>query len=229
VIHEAEGRVLTIQSIDQSGIYSHPLSKRPIGGDPMRGTTTFRAAVELQNSSVPHITPGRALAPVERNVIAVIVSPEYSEPTADRAVALEHLGRLLRQSYRNSTAVAGCLVQHRRWHGAAFLSLLYELGLELHLAYAVDPAIDIVIAIDEPDSFYFGTHLYNKRCTLDLQILYDSYRITIQQDVTVRILDRQTVVLHLYFTCFPFVPTLGTHQHVAIFIGKTGVTAGAMW
>ena len=89
MVNEAYPGVRGVQTINETGVYAHSLSIARIGRRPMRGASTIRAAMKLENPPVPDIDIRGAFAPLEYHVIARIVRPEHPEPTADRAIALE--------------------------------------------------------------------------------------------------------------------------------------------
>ncbi len=57
------------------------------------------AAVKLEYFIVPYIGTGRFSGALNNDIVAMIISPEDPQSSADRAIALENLRGFLRQPY----------------------------------------------------------------------------------------------------------------------------------
>lgn len=103
----------------------------------------------------------------------------------------------------------------------AALSLPDELRLQLHRADAIDPAIDVVITVDQADVLHLGAHLYDQGRPFHLQVLDHRDRITVVQLVTYRIADhaRLRVAGRLPLgTAGPFMCALRTHTRGTVLV-----------
>src|SRR5690606_1632900 len=67
------------------------------------------------------------------------------------------------------------------------LRLAHELRLELHRAEPFDAAVDVVVALDEPDAFDLRADLERRRRALDLEVLDDRDGIAVLKAVAVRV------------------------------------------
>ena len=106
--------------------------------------------------------------------------------------------------------------------------LLHELRLQAHRADAVDLAIDVVIAFDEPDVLDLCADLDHERGTLDLQILDDGDAIAVLEDVADRIANCPNLRCFGEAFLAPFVRAFGADVHRPVFVGVFGIALRAL-
>src|SRR5690606_37018055 len=115
---------------------------------------------------------------------------------------------------------------YRPWVGSG---LLDDAGLELHLAEAVDLAVDVVAVhgIDEPDATHLRADLDGLRAALDLEVADHDHGVAVGEHVADRVTDhRGGVVVGVLAGC-PLVGALGAHEQRAHLVGVLARALGA--
>lgn len=111
-------------------------------------------------------------------------------------------------------------------------SRLFDIGrFELHVADAIDAAVDIVVAIHQFDVAHLGADLHHQRRSLELEILDDGDAVAVLQHIAHRILDDSP---GFFFrlragSCRPFMSTFRADQQGAVGIDEFGLALRAGW
>ena len=105
------------------------------------------------------------------------------------------------------------------------LRLFNEFRLEAHLADARHLAIDVVIALNQPDPAHLGADLDRRGRAFDLEVLDDDHGISVRQQVANAVAHDARVGRRVI--AGPFIATLGTDQKGVHFVGEGRRTGGA--
>lgn len=106
--------------------------------------------------------------------------------------------------------------------------LLNELGLELHRAEAVDPAVDVVVAFDEADVLHLGADLERRRGTLHLEGLHDGDGVAVGEQRAVGVLhDEFLLVMGGFLAGRPFMGAFRADEMASILVHVLGAALRA--
>src|SRR5690606_2670393 len=107
--------------------------------------------------------------------------------------------------------------------------LLHERRLQLHRADAVDPAVDIVVAVDQADAAHLGADLHHRGRALDLQVLDDDHGVAVGQRGAVGVAhDLHVPGVGLGgFAPHPGMAAFRAGQAAAVGVGVFGAAGGA--
>lgn len=104
------------------------------------------------------------------------------------------------------------------------LNFFDEFGFEFHGANAVNPAVDIVVAVDQPDILDFRPDLDRGGRSFDFQILDDRDGVAILERIAVGVLDD---FLRFNISLFgPFVAAFRADEDHAVIVGVFGAALG---
>ena len=102
-----------------------------------------------------------------------------------------------------------------------------ELRFQTHGAEAVDLAVDVVVGVDQADVAHFRADLHDATGALELEILDDSDRVAVVENIAGRVLpDPLLGGRCLCFLRRPLVRALRADEEGAIFVGVLGL---AFW
>lgn len=107
------------------------------------------------------------------------------------------------------------------------LRLFHKLRLELHRTYAVDFAIDVVIAFYQANVLHLGTHLHHRGGAFELEVFNQRHAIAIRQGIAVGIAHQQRIFSNRSLLGLPLVAALRAQQMVAIGVGVGRLALGA--